>query len=150
MPTHRIRLDAHRHAAFLAEQRKDPITKEPLQDGAEIVICANEKIAFIAGNWLGACPICNCSETLSYIPKNNFPELLGRRNQSQPILPSVLQPHKARLQNKSLWLAITIFVVLLAGLFFFCCIVAFLLAPYINEILNSNFTLNNFFLITKL
>jgi hypothetical protein len=84
MPPHRIRLDAQRHAAFLAENRKDPITFEPLRAGMEVVLCANEKIAFIADNWPGQCPRCNCSNTLDTIPTNNFPTHLRRRNTAHP------------------------------------------------------------------
>jgi len=85
--TYHIKLDAQRHAAFLAEQRKDPITKESLHAGIEIVICANDKIAFIADNWTGQCPICRGTATLSYIPASSLPSQLGR-SQPRPTTPT--------------------------------------------------------------
>lgn len=84
MAIRRIRLNRQMHAAFLAEQRKDPITKEFLCDGMEIVICANDKLAFIVGNWPGYCPYCHGTETLSDVPRNRFPDRLGRRYISTP------------------------------------------------------------------
>ena len=78
MAVHRVRLDAQRHAAFLAEQRRDPITKEPLCADMEIVICANEGIAFVADNWPGECPFCHSVNTLISVPANNFTPFLGR------------------------------------------------------------------------
>lgn len=68
MAINRIRLHAQRHATFLAEERKDPITKEMLSPGMEIVICAHDHIAFIADNWGGECPFCHGTETLEIVP----------------------------------------------------------------------------------
>lgn len=89
--TYRIRLDAQQHSAFLAERRKDPITKELLRAGTDIVICATDKIAFIAENWSGQCPFCHGTDTLSYIPTNNFPSHLGRSS-SPPRIPRIPTP----------------------------------------------------------
>lgn len=77
MSDNKLVLDSNRHKAFLAEQRKDPITHEPLRAGDEIVICANDKYAFLAENWQGECPLCHHSETLSEVPSRNFPNYLG-------------------------------------------------------------------------
>ena len=74
---YRIRLDAQRHAAFLAEQRKDPVTKNPIGVGAEIVICSGDGIAFFADNWPGRCPLCGCTDTLSAVPLSRLPQHLG-------------------------------------------------------------------------
>jgi len=82
MAVYRIRLDAQRHAAFLAQQRKDPITLEPLSAGMEIVVCARERLAFIAGNWAGQCPRCQCTDTLEAIPLDTLPVYIGRRPES--------------------------------------------------------------------
>jgi hypothetical protein len=68
MTINRIRLDAQRHANFLAEERKDPITKELLRPGMEIIICAHDNIAFISENWSGECPFCHGTETLQTVP----------------------------------------------------------------------------------
>jgi len=78
MAVYRIRLDSQRHAAFLAEQRRDPITHEPLRAGMEIVICAEEKFAFVADNWVDRCPLCGSSNSLLQIPPNNVPPQIGR------------------------------------------------------------------------
>ncbi|MGZ5445354.1 MAG: TonB family protein [Thermoanaerobaculia bacterium] len=45
------RLDATRHAAFLAEQRKDPVTRKPFHAGDEIVVCAACGSAFSVDSW---------------------------------------------------------------------------------------------------
>ncbi|MBM3319812.1 MAG: hypothetical protein FJY73_03945 [Candidatus Eisenbacteria bacterium] len=58
-------LDSRKHAAFLAEERIDPFTREPLRPGDEIVICARDKMAFHLASWnvQNGCPICHCTET---------------------------------------------------------------------------------------
>jgi formylglycine-generating enzyme required for sulfatase activity len=96
MAVHRIRLDAHEHATFLAENRKDPITKEPLRAGMEIVVCANDKYAFIADSWTGACPLCQCTDTLPTVPVNSLPQRLGGiRPEALPPIPSPTRPTEA-------------------------------------------------------
>lgn len=64
-----IRLNSNHHRNFIAEGRKDPITHEPLKVGDEIVICSRDKIAFLADNWNGACPLCGNRGTLSDLPQ---------------------------------------------------------------------------------
>lgn len=76
---YRIKLDTQHHEAFLLEQRRDPVTKEPLRAGDEVIVCAKDKLVFIADNWLEACPICNSIETLPFIPINNFPQKISSR-----------------------------------------------------------------------
>jgi hypothetical protein len=88
MTVYRIKLEARQHATFLAEQRKDPITKEPLCAGMEIVICAKEKVAFTANNWEGQCPLCGCTDTLSIIPQNTLPSYLAKPNNSTSTVPT--------------------------------------------------------------
>ena len=62
-------LDARIHHEFLSENRKDPVTLEPLRPGDSIVICASpHHFAFQAVNWRGECPFCHNSETLSFVP----------------------------------------------------------------------------------
>ncbi|MFH1113029.1 MAG: YARHG domain-containing protein [Pseudomonadota bacterium] len=80
MADHLIRLDEKRHAGFLAEGRQDPVTKQFLKPGMEIVICANDKIAFIHKYWTGRCPLCGGTKTLPGMPgeivpptKSSFP-----------------------------------------------------------------------------
>jgi hypothetical protein len=103
MAVYRIRLDAHLHAAFLAEKRKDPITKEPLSAGMEIVICANDQIAFVADNWTGACPICHCADTLPKVPTNKLPQRLGGiRPEAPPLIPSQARPTNADSEQEQL------------------------------------------------
>ncbi|MEN6320830.1 MAG: hypothetical protein ABFD82_19010 [Syntrophaceae bacterium] len=68
MSAHRIRLNAISHSRFLAEERKDPVTKEPLCAGMDIAICANDQIAFLWESWTGRCPLCGGTETLRDIP----------------------------------------------------------------------------------
>lgn len=45
------RLDPIRHATFLSEQRKDPVTRKPFRAGDEIVICAACRSAFSIDSW---------------------------------------------------------------------------------------------------
>jgi formylglycine-generating enzyme required for sulfatase activity len=45
------RLDATRHSAFLAEQRKDPVTRKAFHAGDEIVVCAACGSAFSVDSW---------------------------------------------------------------------------------------------------
>lgn len=45
------RLDATRHAGFLAEQRRDPITRRVLVAGDEVVVCAGCGSAFAVDSW---------------------------------------------------------------------------------------------------
>lgn len=108
--TNRIRLDAQRHATFLAEQRKDPITKEPLRAGTEIVICANDKIAFIADNWPGECPICHNSNTLAYVPSNSLPSQLSRSHQRPTptfIVERSIQTGNRNQENSPSWFSVS-------------------------------------------
>jgi len=84
---HIHRLDPNRHRSFLEERRRDPITHEPLRSGDEIVICANENIAFLATNWNGCCPRCGSANTLNNIPSSIFPNRLGRQvRRSRPVI----------------------------------------------------------------
>lgn len=86
MTTHRIKLDPIHHAQFLAEGRKDPITKEPLDAGMQIVICANDNVAFISDNWQGSCPICHGTETLSQVQASITLNFTKRVPQSSNVL----------------------------------------------------------------
>jgi len=71
MSLHVHQLDIKRHAKFLAEDRQDPITKEPLKAGDEIVICANCNTAYLRDSWnfinSGKC-VCGGTNTLNYVP----------------------------------------------------------------------------------
>ena len=80
MNPYRIRLDPQRHAAFLNEGRKDPVTKEPLSPGMVIVICAHDKVAFVADYWTGTCPLCGGTQTLADVPQNTLPSRIGGRS----------------------------------------------------------------------
>jgi len=99
--TNHIKLDAQRHAAFLAEQRKDPVTKEPLRAGTEIVICANCKYAFLAENWPGQCPFCHGTSTLSDIPISSLPSQLGRRHPRPPT--TIVETHSPHSRGWLKW-----------------------------------------------
>lgn len=65
-----IRLNSNHHHDFLAQGRRDPVTHESLKAGDEIVICSRDKIAFLASNWNGACPLCGNRQTLSELPES--------------------------------------------------------------------------------
>ena len=76
---HIHRLDSIKHRDFLAQQRRDPLTHELLQPGHEIIICANDGIAFLADCWQDACPLCKRAETLAEIPRHISHIRLGGR-----------------------------------------------------------------------
>lgn len=52
MRPHVTVLDSKRHDAFLREERKDPVTKEPFKAGDRVVICAGCRSAFLETSWL--------------------------------------------------------------------------------------------------
>jgi hypothetical protein len=93
-------LNQVRHAAFLSEQRKDPVTKELLVAGMEIVICARDQYAYQAETWTGECPFCHGSETMSEVPQrqtirfstNRIPFRLGKKPPSWPVFRPVSLP----------------------------------------------------------
>ena len=48
---HVHRLAENEHKAFLAEGRLDPLTREPLRPGDQIIICAQCRSAFLMASW---------------------------------------------------------------------------------------------------
>lgn len=81
---YRHRLDAKRHRAFLAENRKDPLTRELLRAGDQIVICAECKSAWLADSWRlnNEHCTCGCFGTSREMPTLQFRKRrirLGRR-----------------------------------------------------------------------
>jgi len=69
MHTHTLHPDTH--AAFLAEQRKDPITGDVLKAGDTVVCCAECGSAFLVDSWeyIGK-NHCGQRQTLSAVPEN--------------------------------------------------------------------------------
>lgn len=72
-------IDPEKHADFLKEDRKDPVTGEPLAANDRIVFCAGCHSAFQEDSWnyMGK-KHCNQSSTLSHFPglgKNRFKRL---------------------------------------------------------------------------
>ncbi|MEM6298324.1 MAG: hypothetical protein AAF740_06515, partial [Bacteroidota bacterium] len=75
---HRIRIDfmhvhtidAQIHTDFLAQQREDPVTGEPIRAGEEVIFCASCKSAFLKDSWtyLGN-EHCGQAETLKEVPQ---------------------------------------------------------------------------------
>jgi hypothetical protein len=51
MSVHVNVIDATRHQAFLKQQRKDPVMKEPFKHGDRVVICAICRSAFFEESW---------------------------------------------------------------------------------------------------
>lgn len=128
MTTHRIILDPIHHAQFLAEGRKDPITKEPLVAGMQIVICANDNLAFISDNWQGSCPICHGTETLSQVQESIQLNFTRRVPQSSNVLIAAAEEvvegsytQSTSASNRSP--CIILFLVMLAVSCVICCIV---------------------------
>jgi hypothetical protein len=74
-------LDSNTHRDFLAQQRRDPVTRELLKAGDRVVICAGCKSAFLADSWnaLGG-QHCNQSQTLRNIPDNELSYRFKRTN----------------------------------------------------------------------
>lgn len=70
MNPHIHTLDSIRHQSFIAENRRDPVTLQALKAGDRIIICENDKIAFLADSWRGQCPLCKRSVTLPHVPNN--------------------------------------------------------------------------------
>lgn len=81
-------LEEERHRTFLAENRKDPVTRELLKAGDRIIICAVCHSAWLVDSWNlngGKCS-CNCpgnSQTLGKIPSTHIHG--GRLRTGQPI-----------------------------------------------------------------
>ncbi len=67
---HVHKVEAHRHAKFLEEQREDPVTGDLIQAGDSVVFCAGCKSAFLADSWeyLGE-QHCGDTETLTEFPQ---------------------------------------------------------------------------------
>jgi len=108
-----IKLDANQHAAFLAERRRDPLTKEVFKAGDEVVVSAQEKVVFLKGTWDGlGGAYKGSSRTLDHIPEfpssifNNptprYPEPwnLTRRRPTRP-QPTATQTRTNTSQNPS-------------------------------------------------
>lgn len=47
-----ITVEAKKHRVFLRQQRVDPVTKEPVNPGDRVVICARCGSAFLERSWL--------------------------------------------------------------------------------------------------
>ncbi len=61
-------IDAARHQAFLKQQRKDPVIKEPFKHADRVVICAVCRSAFLEDSWRAIGSIhCAQRDTLSTI-----------------------------------------------------------------------------------
>lgn len=79
-----IKINRQMHASLLADHRKDPVTKELLKVGDEVVVCANCKTVYLKDVWVrsknGNC--CSQNKTADSIPniefstikKNSIPE----------------------------------------------------------------------------
>ncbi|MBS9783466.1 MAG: hypothetical protein KGV46_02815 [Pasteurella sp.] len=106
-----ITLNAIRDRDFLSEQRKDPVTQQLLKAGDRIVICARQKIAFLEDTWGGQCPLCECRNTLDYLP------VRGRVHPPNPD-PDPDEVKRALYINSKKSLFITYIWWLLFGLFF--------------------------------
>ena len=69
-----ITLNRNKHESFLADHRKDPLTKDLLQVGDKIVVCANCKTVYLEDTWnlkkhcFANPKDCECTETLAEIP----------------------------------------------------------------------------------
>lgn len=116
MAVHRIKLDHYTHATFLNEGRKDPVTKESICAGMEIVICAGDKIAFVAENWTGTCPLCHGTETLAQLPLNTVPSRIGRSriaSNPSPVLPRPSNLIQRRVATAIIGLVIIVFCYIL-------------------------------------
>lgn len=86
MSSHVIVLDASRHQDFLKQQRKDPVTKEPLQHGDRIVLCAHCGLAFLEGSWeaVKGRRFKHGTDTLSDIEVAAEPTHFGRQRAAPP------------------------------------------------------------------
>jgi hypothetical protein len=80
MRPHVTVLDSKRHDAFLREQRKDPVTKEPFKAGDRVVICAGCRSAFLEASWLfRGQKHCGQSETLEGVEVDDAGRRFSRR-----------------------------------------------------------------------
>jgi hypothetical protein len=88
MSPHVIVLDASRHQVFLKQQRKDPVTKNLLEPGDRIVLCAGKRcgLAYLEGTWqaLGCCWRCRQRNTLRDIDVEAEPIHFGRPRPARP------------------------------------------------------------------
>lgn len=119
MHLHIHKLDKKKHHAFLQEKRQDPVTKEYLAHGDEIVICANEKIAYLAASWQAGSkcpnPQCNYTETLAALPEQPAFGRIGKKNTSSTEKKSAKVDHTVH-KSKSLCsriISVTFWIILI-------------------------------------
>lgn len=70
---HTITIDRRKHESFLADQRTDPISKDLIQAGDQVVICEKCKTVFLKEVWVITLNGTHCGqrETLEIIPIND-------------------------------------------------------------------------------
>lgn len=77
-----------KHAAFLNENRSDPITGDDIKEGDEIVFCAVCKSAFLYDTWLYLDKKhCNQTETLGKFPISEKLEIKGVSSSALYVIP---------------------------------------------------------------
>ncbi len=107
MPTHTHRIDSELHSAFLAEEREDPVTGDPIQVGDEVVLCASCGSAFLKDSWdyLDG-KHCEQKQTLAQIPLNDALTIRWTTGQE-------LFKNKIKRNVRSWWSSLAVVVIFL-------------------------------------